>query len=61
MQSHTQSASALEACFLSSPPETIAPASVPPLMSPIVYDPASGVHAPGCTCAGRHVRLSRGN
>jgi hypothetical protein len=59
MNSHIDSASALEARLLSSSPETVV--QTPTQASPIACDPARGAHEPGCACAGRHVRLNRGN
>ncbi|MCV3765090.1 hypothetical protein [Rhizobium sp. TRM95796] len=59
MNSHNQSASTLEASLLSSPAETSAQTPVSTPASAITCDPASGVHAPGCTCADKRVRLSR--
>jgi hypothetical protein len=61
MNSHIVSASALEARLLSSSPETGTPAPVLTQASPIVCDPANGLHTPGCVYAGRRMRLSRGN
>jgi hypothetical protein len=49
MNSHTQSASALEASLLSSSPETVAAIFTP--ASAIACDPVNGVHAPDCNCA----------
>lgn len=61
MNSHNQSASALEASLPSSSPETVAPTLTPTPSSAITCDPATGVHAPGCNCAEKRVRLNRGH
>jgi hypothetical protein len=61
MNSHNQSASALEASLLSFSPETVAPIFTPTPASAIACDPANGVHAPGCNCAEKRVRLNRGH
>lgn len=61
MNSHTDSASLLEASLLSSPPETVAPTLTPTPASAIACDPATGVHAPDCACAEKRVRLNCGH
>ena len=61
MNSHNQSASVLEVSPLFSSPETVAPALASTPESAIVCDPANGVHAPGCACADKRVRLNRGH
>lgn len=60
MNSHIHSASVLEASLLYSSPETVAPTPMPTPASAITCEPASGVHAPGCSCPEKRVRLNRG-
>jgi hypothetical protein len=59
MNSHIQSASSLEASLPSSSAETVVQMLASTPASAITCDPANGIHAPGCACADKRVRLNR--
>jgi hypothetical protein len=59
MNSHTDSASVLEAPFPASSPETANVAVTSSAMTAFACDSANGVHMPGCTCVQTRVRLQR--